>query len=278
MKISFFDCDWQDGVRSKPRIYLLEVWRREQPQEEPIARLLIERYERIRHDELDRSVYEASICISYERIEPEYRRRAPEKGCFSGSYSCGLIGEPSVSLTSESSHKGAVFLDLQGLQGLGIGTYLMNEIVTWVQQWPNAVVRPVELLEGQSQDENKARRNRFYEQFGLVFDYRDLEHRTGISRPMLAKALTPIKTCQSNLRERDVREFMGITLYDYDCVKFELSQRECAVKDLSDHLRQAEAKPLRWALQQLWWKHYQTISTSVVLGGLATLAWIRYKV
>lgn len=36
---------------------------------------------------------------------------------------------------------GELFLDPDELRGQRIGTYLMNEIVTWAQQWPEAPVR-----------------------------------------------------------------------------------------------------------------------------------------
>lgn len=51
----------------------------------------------------------------------------------------------------------------------------MNEIVEWVQHWPEESVDGIKLLARQAKDDNKARRNWFYEQFGLVFDYIDPE-------------------------------------------------------------------------------------------------------
>lgn len=278
MALPSFDAGWQGGTRVKPRIYVLEVRGREQPDGAPIASLLIERQEVLRRDERDGSIYEASIRISYERIEPKHSHRVPGAGYFSGGYSRGFSGEPSVSLTSETTSKGAVFLDPQDLQGHRVGTYLMNEIVTWVRQWPDAVVRSVELLEGQSHGENKVRRNRFYEQFGLVFDYRDPEHREGSSLPMYASAITPVETWKANIRERDVREFIGEVIYDHDRMRLELTQRERAVGSLLSDIKRAEARPIRWALQRLWWRYSQTVFVSLLLSGLAALAWFKYKV
>lgn len=252
MALPSLNAGWQDGQRVKPRVYVLEVRRRDQPEGPPFAWLLIEREEVICRDERDGSVHEASIRLSYERIEPKYGHRVPGKGFFSGSYSRGFMEDPSASLTSGSVSKGAVALDPEDLQGHRVGTYLENEIVTRVRQWPDATVRSVELLEGDAHSKNKARRNRFYEQFGLVFDYRDPEQRAGVSRPMQASSLTPVETWKANLRERDVREFIGELLYDRDNMKFELGQREQAVKYWCDEFRKAEEKPLRWAFRQLW--------------------------
>ncbi|MBN0147646.1 hypothetical protein JTL51_32530, partial [Pseudomonas aeruginosa] len=119
----------------------------------------------------------------------------------------------SVSLTSPSMSKGAVFLDLPGLDGQRIGTYLMNEIVQWVQQWPEANVNGIELLAGQAHGDNKARRNWFYEQFGLVFDYTDPEHREGRSRPMLAGALVKVETWRQNITEHRMLDYLAAVLY-----------------------------------------------------------------
>lgn len=278
MALPSFDVGWQGDKRLKPRIYVLEVRARDQPDGSPIAWLLIERQEDLRRYERDGSIYEASIRISYERVDPKHGYRVPGKGYFSGGYSRGFSGDPSVSLTSETTSKGAVFLDPQDLQGHRVGTYLMNEIVTWVRQWPDATVRSVELLEGQSHGENKARRNRFYEQFGLVFDYRDPDHREGLSRPMRAEALTPVETWKANMRELDAREFIGEVLYDHGRMKLQLEQRERGIESLTASLRRAESNPLRWALRRTWWRYSQTVLAAAVLGGLAALAWFEYRV
>lgn len=276
MAIPSLDAGWQGDKRIKPRIYVLEVRAREQPNSSPIAYLLIERQEVQRLDERNGSIAEASIRISYERVEPKSGYRASGKGYFSGGYSRGFSGAPTVSLTSETTSKGAVFLDPPDLQGHRVGTYLMNEIVTWVRQWPGATVRSVELLEGQSHAENKARRNRFYEQFGLVFDYRDPDHREGLSRPMRAEALTPVETWKANMRELDVREFIGEVLYDHGRMKQLVEQRERGIESLTARLRRAESKPLRWALRQTWRRYAHVVFATAILGGLAALAWFKH--
>src|SRR5690606_42007148 len=59
-----------------------------------------------------------------------------------------------VTLTSTIAwSEGGVFLDLPGLAGQRIGTYLMNEIVRWVQQWPSATVASIKLDAGQARSE-----------------------------------------------------------------------------------------------------------------------------
>lgn len=224
------------------------------PEDGPIAWLFVERQETYRRDERDGSVFEASIRLSYERIVARHSHWMKSKGYFTGGFRREFGGGHVVSLTSETTCKGAVFLDLPELDGQRIGTYLMNEIVLWTKQWPDADVRPIELVEGQAHEDNKARRNRFYEQFGIDFDYHDPAHRSGVSRPMKVAALTPVATWTKNIRELDVREYLGEVLYAHDRVASELAQRDHALQNLRGDIKHAEAHPLRWALRRLAWR------------------------
>lgn len=252
MTLPSFEKSWHEGKTAKARIYLLEVRDRVKPKDDPIAWLLVERQENYRREPREGSIDKASIRISYERIEPQSSHKPTGKGYFSGGYARGTHNEI-VSLTSESTNKGAVFLDLPGLHGQRIGTYLMHEIVTWVRRWPEAAVRSVGLLEGQAHGENKDRRNRLYEQIGLEFDYRDPEHREGVSRPMLAKALRNVVTWKENLRECDVRDHVSAVLLENERLRLALSERGRAIADLGERISSAEAAPMRWALST-WWR------------------------
>lgn len=269
-----FDNEWVDGHQTKPRIQVLEIRHRDKLDGEPLAWLLVERQETYCRDPRDDSLYKGSIRLSYERILPKHSRRGSGKGYFDGSYSKGFN---SVSLTSAAGGSGAVFLDLPGLEGQRIGTYLLNEIVSWVQRWPDATVNGIELLSGQSHGENKARRNWFYEQFGIVFDYADPEHREGRSRSMLVKALTPVETWKSNIRECQVLDYVADVLYAEERASSELVHRERAIKSLVDDRKKAEAKPVCWAFQRLWWRYRGNIMGSAVVFGLAALVWFRLR-
>lgn len=277
MALPSFDSGWKDGKQIKPRIRVLEIRDRGKPESDPIAWLFIERQETYRRDERNGSIYEASIRLSYECIARKHSHCMSGKGYFSGGYSRGFGDGPLVSLTSGSTAKGAVFLDLPNLEGQRIGTYLMNEIVMWVQQWPEARVLSVELLSGQAHGENKARRNHFYEQFGLVFDYRDLEQCEGQSKPMLAATLTPVETWKKNIRERDVQEYLSEVLYERNHLEFELSQRERAIKTLSEEIKRADARPVRWALRQVWWRIAPFLGQVAILLILGAVVWASLK-
>lgn len=277
MALPSFESQWKQDTRSKPRILVLEITDRTKRDREPIAWLFVERQETCRVDEQDGSIYEASIRLTYQRIERSQSYPTNAKGYFCGGYKRGGDRGPIVSLTSESVTEGAVFLSLPGLEGQRIGTYLMNEIVTWARQWPEARVEPIELSATQAYGENRARRNRFYEQFGIVFEYHDSERRSGVSKPMLAAELTPVGTWQSNIRERAVHECLGDALHDLTRLAGDLATRENVINDLTAHINRVEAQPLRWALQTFWRRSVALRTNVVVLAVLAFVLWAYVK-
>ncbi len=272
MALPSFDSSWHEGQSVKPRILVLEVRGKDHPEAKVFGWVLVEREETYRRDLRDGTIYEASIRLSYQRITAKFSHRDGGKGWFDGSYSRHFNA---VSLTSPSMSKGAVFLDLPGLDGQRIGTYLMNEIVQWVQQWPEATVNGIELLAGQAHGDNKARRNWFYEQFGLVFDYTDPEHREGRSRPMLAGALVKVETWKQNITEHRMLDYLAAVLYAEERATSELQARDRACAQLIAEQRRAEARPVRWALRRLYIHYASTVLAGLVLTALVGMAWIK---
>ena len=249
---------------------MLEVRDRAKPDGEPIAWLFVQREESYRRDESDGQMYEASISLSYQTIERKHSFRSPVSGSFDASYSRGFLeGEASVSLVD-----GALFFDPIELRGQRIGTYLMNEIVLWAQQWPEARVRSIKLLSGQAQDDNRARRNRFYERFGLKFAYSDPEHEEGVSKPMPVKELTPVTSWEANIRERDPREYLAELLYERERMVMEASRRDTVIQNLTARLDEANRHPVRWAARRLWWRLQPILVQGAVLMMLGALVWV----
>lgn len=272
MALPSFDNGWREGQSVKPRILVLEIKDKDRPDDKALGWVLVEREETYRRDPRDGTIYEASIRLSYQRITAKFSHQDGGKGRFDGSYSRNFNA---VSLTSTSMSKGAVFLDLPGLDGQRIGTYLMNEIVQWVQQWPEATVNGIELLAGQGHGDNKARRNWFYEQFGLVFDYTDPEHREGRSRPMLAGALVKVETWKQNITEHRMLDYLAAVLYAEERATSELQARDRACAQLIAEQRRAEARPVRWALRRLYIHYASTVLAGLVLTALVGMAWIK---
>lgn len=251
MSLAVFDSALHEQQQAKPRVRLLEVRDKLAPDGEVIALVYVQREERYRPDGRDGfQMHTASIRLAYETIEPKHSRRAPCGETFIGSYSRGYGKDnESVSLVET-----ALFVDPMELRGQRVGTYLMNEIVNWAQQWPEATVNRIKLLSGQADEENLPRRNRFYERFGLVFEYHDPEHREGVSKPMPVKDLNPVASWQQNITERDPREYIAQLLYERERMVMEAAQRDRTIKNLSKQLKEAEDRPARWAAQRLWWR------------------------
>jgi hypothetical protein len=136
--------------------------------------------------------------------------------------------------------------------GHRVGTYLMNEIVEWVRRWPTAAVNTVKLFPGQANGESKERRNRFYEKFGLTFDYKDAERIAGQSRPMLVCELKQVETWKENIKVHELPEYLAIVLCRERNISSELKFRSKACAELIAERRQAEASPMKWALKQYY--------------------------
>jgi hypothetical protein len=243
------------GLRLKPLLQILEIYDRGRGKSggAPIAHLLLEREHTMRLDERDGSVYEASIELRYQRIFGafDHRQRSIYKaGSFVGSYS-KLYSR--VSVTSGDVYgRGGVFLNLEGLDGHRIATYMMNEIVTWAKQWPEAAVKPITLNASDASHDNKLRRNRLYEQFNIAFDYdHGSDGASGCSRAMRASELKTVDTWLLNIVERQALDYVAELVQDRDDTRVNLAARDKAVQELCAQYGEALSRPLRWAIRTL---------------------------
>lgn len=220
------------------------------PELPPIAHLLVERRE-LKRLSPNNEATESSLELCYQLLGTT--RGVGISGCFGAHYMPGRDGAKTRLTTAHGGMFGAVFLDLPGLEGNRIGTYLMNEIVLWAKQWPDASIGTIELTSGQAGDSNRERRNRFYEQFNIEFDYDDEEHRSGKSRPLKAAQLTTTDAWQRNITLTSVVDFVNDTLKERELQSIEIGRLTPALAYVKRHLAQAEARPFRFALQRLWW-------------------------
>lgn len=272
MSIPSFENTWRDGRQVKPRIQLLEVRDKSQPAGKVLAVLLVERTEVIRVDPHDKAtVLHATIRLDYQRLDGGRHGGpggpGPYRGSFDGYYDNFLGRDATVSLTG-----GTVFLDLKGLEGQRIGTYLMNEIVTWVQQWPEAGVNQVRLLPGQATSaQERERRNRFYERFGLEFDYEDPAHRAGVSRPIQVRQLRNVLSWQANIRACQVP--MDLWLQEKDSLERDLAFTRRELEWARADLRKVYAHPVRWALRVLWQRFREHLLGWGLAAMIALLVW-----
>lgn len=172
-----------------PRICILKVRPRNNSVHDSDLTIVVERTQTSR----DNGAYElsAEIRLDYVVLDSSLKSN-PSRGGFVAKWDC--IG--GVNLTG-----GAIFLDLVGYEGLHIGTFMMNEIVQWAMLWPKAPVAIIKLMEAQARTEDeKIRRNKFYENFGIHFAYDDPPHNTtGKSLPMLAGELKTNFSWEENI-------------------------------------------------------------------------------
>lgn len=274
MALPSFDTAWRERKSVKPRILVLEIRDQHRPKDAVLGWVVVEREEVYRRDPRSGEIYEASVRLSYQRITAGYPSQSSGKGQFNGSFSRAFHA---VSLTSSSMAKGAVFLDLPGLYGQRIGTYLMNEVVQWVQQWPDAEVNSIELLGGQAIGDNKKRRNWFYEQFGLSFEYQDPAHREGFSRPMQAAALLTVETWKANIFEHHMLHFLADRLDAAASARSELEARNQACAYLMAEQKKAEARPLRWAIRRLCIQIVPHMTIVLCLAVFFSLLWFKTR-
>ena len=277
MTIPSLEGNWHYQMRGNARIYLLDVADKNKPDAGPIGQLLVERVETKSFDETGQ-LQKADLQIFHEVVwwwEGELPR---VNESFRASYvRYGVTGEETVSLTGRDGLPGTVFLDPESIRGQRIGTYLMNEIVSWAQQWPDAEVQLISLYEGQANDHNRDRRNRFYEQFGLLFEYSDAGHRAGTLQALRVRELNTVDAWEQNIQERDIRDGLREQRRENDRLMLERTGRVFALENLQRELSRAQRYPFVWALTQFWGERRSTIS-AWALGLLAAGAlWLRFK-
>jgi GNAT superfamily N-acetyltransferase len=245
-----YDDPFINGKSYKPRMLVLEVRDPNNLEKDPVGRVLVERSEIATFHE--GAIYESTIEMHYRLIAGGDTRdgiNRQDRGSFVAHYSSL---NQLTSLTSSSiGNGGAIFLDLPRLKGHRVGTYLFNEIVLWAQRQgnPDAGVRTISLLEGQAGASNKDRRNRFYEQFGIHFDYADVDHKAGTSRPMVVAQLVPLPLIPANIEELHLFDYLGDLVTREETASREVSFLKRANKELHAERRAAAAKPLRWTLK-----------------------------
>lgn len=216
----------------------------------------------------DEVLIRSEIRLKYEVIEPSRTHTSnlthdDDPNVFAASYAAGAI-----SLTNGEP----LFLDPKELRGQRIGTYLMNEVVTWAHQWPHARVRRIRLLPGQADNDNKERRNRFYERFGIVFDYDDDSTRqTGLSRAMQAKDLSTVEPLEKNVLKHTLADFVGGLMLERNLLRQKLTKLEANQNRLSAQLKEARDYPVRWAALRVWWQSAHWLIPMGIVAALATV-------
>lgn len=136
-----------------PELYVLEITTNEH---ERTRRVLIKIEEKTGH--------QSSISVKvYSREDSNWEAWA-FIGSFGGRLEYHDQEVPIYHITS-----GDMYLRI--MRGLGIGTWCQNQVLLWLKQQPPGRTKSFSLAEIDSSDSDRERRNRFYEQFGIKFNW-----------------------------------------------------------------------------------------------------------
>ena len=167
-------------------------------------------------------------------------------GAFEAYYEPSFSGrtcDDRISLTG-----GSVMIPHLKHRGIHLGTYFMNQVVAWARQWPDVMVKSILISPGDGYEENRERRNRFYEQFGLVFNYSDAGHCGGSSVSIPAGLLNLTRTWRDNITEYRLEDYLGELLRERDQLTLDLQNaRDSAAMWMRD-FKYAQARPLVWGI------------------------------
>lgn len=271
MSIPSFDYIRKSDTVVKPRIHILAVRDKAKLDESIIAYIVVERTEKVKDYKEEGQIYESSICLDYQVLKAGqgYFRAGTS---FHGGYS---KFQNKVSLSSLNVSSGAIFLDLEGLHGQRIGSYLMNEIVSWVKQWPEAEVNPIRLSSAQATVDNKERRNRFYESFGLEFTYTDSDQKEGRSKPIKAGALKQNLKWQENIEVVEFIPFLENIMSKTNQQRMDLERYKGVAGRLCKENQSARDNPIKWGLKWTWYNNRGGFIVLCVIGLFGFAWWSR---
>lgn len=273
MSIAPFENTFSSDTTHEPEILLLEIRPLDaHDKQEPCAWVFVRREEKYTRHPESKDVEEASITVSYQAVGTHVGPGTRTVGTFTASYSRWAN---CISLTGLSPRSRGGIMVADGLRSMRLGTYVFNIIVGWAKQWPSAVVNSIKLSEVDAYPENRLRRNRFYEQFGLVFDYSDALCKGGRSRPIPANDLHQVDTWEQNITVLKVHDHLARVLQQNYQLRSDLEARERAVREAWARLDHQAKHPIRTALPALWGLHARwLVPLLVILGFAAECHWI----
>lgn len=160
-------------------------------------------------------------------------------GCYAGE---DLDGTPLYKITD-----GAMRL-YDNWRGKHIGTWCQNEVVRWVKALPSGLFTPIRLSVTEGLDpDNRARRSRFYEQFGVVFDwFPEPEH--GFEARSIVRPTAELVVLHQvkGITALDMREALNTAEADAADAARENIRLKHQVLRLNDRIQDLEAAASSW--------------------------------
>lgn len=212
---------------------LLEVRQRTDPQGPVAFWVLVSR-------EVTREGGDQRIRLNYRVLSPQHPH--PTGGEFYGYYSAV---HDVCAITSGRLGDGGVFIDPPEAMGNRIGTYLLNEMVKWAKQWPDASLKPVVLNRDQGLGEAGVRRNRFYEQFGIKFRAVDDNRVEARSMSTKIRDLNTVGTWVQNIAVTTADQGLAKLLAEAQGRDMELALAKKNLKQANEWLAEVQDHPFR---------------------------------
>lgn len=208
----------------------------------------------------DGGTVESKLYLRYA-IVSEFREAGPVPyRYFDASYN-GFRN--SVSLVAS-----VLFLDPEYLRGHGIGVCLMNRIIDWAREWPEATVSPIDIFDPDAKI--VARRKNFYGKFGLEFD--DVDG-IPVMKQILVKDVKKAEPGSMNTII-DLSDGLMLLCKAKEQLKDGLREKTAAYDKLNENYNLFITKPLRtgisnWISLNLFW-----LVMSGLIAIIAALIWL----
>lgn len=133
-------------------------------------------------------------------------------------------------------------------RGKHIGTWCQNEVVRWVKALPPGCFTPIRLSVTEGLDpDNRVRRSRFYEQFGVVFEWLpEPEH--GFEAKSIVRPTSELVVLHQakGITELDIREALNTAEADAADAARENVRLKHQVLGLNDRVQELEAAASSW--------------------------------
>lgn len=224
---------------------------------------IVENYQFNEDSTISRSKIELRLKILKMNKQPYYEQQGED--FFSGSYN--HTGR-SVQITS-----GFVILEKipKTLRGCRIGTLLMDKVISWAKQWPEANVNTIELLAHDGGADNKIRRNKFYENFGITFEYASNDKKAGLSKDMKAQELVNHDSWKQNI-EIIPSDKLAHTFFRKENELMKLIEGlQHTTNYFKSRINQAEATPIRFIMPIIMWKIFKHLYKAKELVAIITM-------
>ncbi|RCK37279.1 hypothetical protein TH24_17040 [Thalassospira xiamenensis] len=211
----------------------------------------------------DGSLDESKLYLRYADVSRNRYERPIKYEYFDANY---IAYRNTLSLVAT-----VLFLDPAELRGHGVGTCMMNRIIDWAQEWPEAKVSAIDILD--PDPDTVARRKHFYGKFGLVFDDKD-------GKPVMRELLVSELIKPENVSTITIHDLpvglMRLSLANNE-QKRRLSLNTNEIDDMKTQWNKFTARPVRTGLSHWFSNNLFSLMFCGVFLFFGACLWISVK-